>query len=319
MMNTDALIGKRILVTGGRGFLGGHLLDVLRAHGCEQVTSPSRAEFDLTRREAIEQMFDVYRPEVVFHLAAFVGGIGLNQREPGRMLHDNLLMGLHLLDVARSRGVAKMIVVGTTCSYPKDAPLPFHENDLWNGYPEPVTAPYGIAKRIVQLQGQLYRQQNGLNSVFVIPPNLYGPRDKFDDGSSHVIPAIIKKVFKAFNHQDDHIVLWGDGTATREFLYVEDAAQMILRAALYCEDSEPINIGTGVETRISDVVSMITREVGYSGDIVWDANKPNGQQRRFLSLGRATSSQIVIPQTALADGIKSTVEWFRSIVLVRSI
>lgn len=310
-MQTYSLAKSRILVTGGRGFLGGHLVEKLRAHGCEQITAPSRSEYDLTNHADTERLFRDLKPEVIFHLAAAVGGIGLNEREPARLLHDNSLMGLHLLDAARRYRAQKVIAVGTTCSYPKGAPLPFKEEDLWNGYPEPVTGPYGIAKRLVQVQGQLYREQYGLNSVFVIPTNLYGPRDNFDERTSHVIPAIIKKVVDACEIGQDEVVLWGDGTATREFLYVADAAEMILSAAIHCNTSEPINLGTGIETPIRQVAELICKIVNYGGRIAWDSSRPNGQPRRVLDLSRARGHGLLHRHISLTEGMRRTVSWYQ--------
>ncbi len=306
------LPSKTILVTGGNGFLGWHVLDTLQRRGCQNLVAPSRREYDLIDPRTIQILFEKTKPNVVFHLAAAVGGIGLNQREPARLLYENSIMGLGLLEAARRHDVEKVIVVGTTCSYPKSAPLPFREDDLWNGYPEPVTGPYGIAKRLVQLQGQLYRQQYGLNTVFLIPTNLYWPRDNFIESTSHVVPAIIKKTFDAKDNGQHQITLWGDGTATREFLYVEDAAEMIVSAAESCDSSEPINLGTGIETPIRDIAALICQLADYSGEIVWDASKPNGQQRRVLDLGRAETFGLANSTRSLSAGLKLTVEWYRT-------
>lgn len=305
----------QVLVTGGHGFLGGHVLDWLRNRGCDRVASPNRSECDLTDPRAIEALFGAVKPEIVLHLAATVGGIGLNQREPARLLYENAVMGLHLMEAARRHGVRKIVVVGTTCSYPKSAPLPFKEENLWDGYPEPVTGPYGIAKRVIQLQGQLYKEQYGLNSVFLIPTNLYGPRDNFAEATSHVVPAIIKKIFAAQENGDNHITLWGNGTATREFLYVEDAAEMIVRAAEICNTAAPINLGTGIETPVRDIAALASRLIGYHGTILWDTSKPNGQLRRVLDLTRAQENQILAAQTSLISGMKRTIEWYKQHVL----
>lgn len=314
-MNPLPLSSMQVLVTGGHGFLGGHVLDWLRNRGCDRVASPNRSECDLTDPRAIEALFGAVKPEIVLHLAATVGGIGLNQREPARLLYENAVMGLHLMEAARRHGVRKIVVVGTTCSYPKSAPLPFKEENLWDGYPEPVTGPYGIAKRVIQLQGQLYKEQYGLNSVFLIPTNLYGPRDNFAEATSHVVPAIIKKIFAAQENGDNHITLWGNGTATREFLYVEDAAEMIVRAAEICNTAAPINLGTGIETPVRDIAALASRLIGYHGTILWDTSKPNGQLRRVLDLTRAQENQILAAQTSLISGMKRTIEWYKQHVL----
>jgi GDP-L-fucose synthase len=297
----------RALVTGGAGFLGSFLVERLRRRG-DEVTVPRRAEFDLTRWEDAERLFDSARPEIVFHLAAEVGGIGANRANPGRYWYANLVMGAHVLELARTHEVAKLLVAGTVCAYPKFTPTPFHEDDLWNGYPEETNAPYGVAKKSVLVGGQAYREQYGLDTVYLLPANLYGPRDNFDLETSHVVPALIRKML-AGTHE---VVLWGDGSPTREFLYVEDAADAFVLAADRYSGPEPLNVGTGAEISIRELAETIADLTGFEGEIVWDESMPNGQPRRRLDTQRAAALLGFRAQTSLRDGLEKTIAWFRA-------
>jgi GDP-L-fucose synthase len=297
----------RVLVTGGGGFLGSHLVELLSARG-DDVFVARRNDYDLTRFDDAERLFADAKPELVFHLAAEVGGIGANRDNPGRYWYANLMMGAHMLELARIHGTAKLVVAGTVCAYPKFTPVPFSEDELWNGYPEETNAPYGVAKKSVLVGAQAYRAQYGTNAIFLLPANLYGPRDNFDLESSHVIPALIRKMLDA----DGEVVLWGDGTPTREFLYVEDCAGGILLAADRYDDAEPVNLGTGVETSIRELAETIADVTGFSGEIVWDTSKPNGQPRRQLDASRAERLFGFTAHTPLRDGLEKTVAWYRS-------
>jgi GDP-L-fucose synthase len=278
---------KRILVTGGAGFLGQHLVQALRKRGSTDIVVPRRSQYDLTREAAVEQLYREVQPEVVIHLAAVVGGIGANRENPGRFVYENLLMGALLIEYGRRAGVQKFVSVGTICSYPKFTPVPFREEDLWNGYPEETNAPYGLAKKMLLVQGQAYRQQYGFNSIYLLLANLYGPGDQFDLESSHVIPALIRKCLEAVERGESEIVCWGDGTPTREFLYVEECAEAIILATEQYDGVEPVNIGAGFEISIKELVELIAELVGFHGRIVWDTTKPNGQPRRMLDTSRA--------------------------------
>jgi GDP-L-fucose synthase len=306
------LSSKRVLVTGGHGFLGGHIVDRLKAAGAREILAPSRSECDLTQAGAAERLFAAYRPEVVIHAAAAVGGIGANQKNPGYFFYANMLMGLELIEATRRHKVEKVVVLGTICSYPRLTPVPFQEVDLWNGYPEEVTAPYGIAKKALLVQCQAYRQQYGLNAIFLLPVNLYGPRDHFDPEDSHVVPAMIRKFVEARARRSDTVVLWGDGTATREFLYVEDAAEGIIRATACYNKPEPVNLGTGVETSIRELAETIAQLTGFQGGIAWDNRRPNGQPRRCLDVSRAEREFGFRATTPLYEGLRSTVEWYHA-------
>ncbi len=301
---------QRIVVTGGAGFLGSFVVDKLRARGCREVMVPRSQDYDLVQMGAVERLYQDMRPDMVIHLAARVGGIGANQANPGRFFYDNVMMGTQLIEVGRRRGLRKFVALGTICAYPKFAPIPFKEDDIWNGYPEETNAPYGLAKKMMLAQSQAYRQQYGFNSIVLFPVNLYGPRDNFDLNTSHVIPALIRKCAEAKDQQKSEVVLWGDGTPTREFLYVEDAAEGILMAAEHYDGSLPVNLGTGTEITIKDLATAIAREVGYIGRLTWDTTKPNGQPRRCLNVERAKQLFGFQAAHSLDAGIKKTVAWF---------
>lgn len=305
------LRSKRILLTGGSGFLGSHVLDLLRQMGCEHVTVPRRRQFDLVRQEAVERLFEECRPEVVIHAAATVGGIGANLDNPGRFFYENAMMGIQLIEACRRYEVAKAVVLGTICAYPKFAAVPFRERCLWDGYPEETNAPYGIAKKALLVQCQAYRAQYGTNAVFLLPVNLYGPRDHFEMRSSHVIPAIIRKCVEAIANGSRTITLWGDGSPTREFLYVEDAAEAVVRATQCYDGAEPVNIGSGKEISIRELVDKIAAITGFDGRLEWDTTKPNGQPRRCLEVSRAQQEFGFTARTDLDSGLRATVAWYR--------
>jgi len=301
----------RALVTGGGGFLGSHLVERLEREGHE-VFSARRAEYDLTSMADTARLFEDAKPELVFHLAAEVGGIGANRANPGRYWYANLMMGAHVLEQARLHGTAKLVVAGTICAYPKFAPVPFREDDLWDGYPEETNAPYGVAKKALLVGAQAYRQQYGLNAVFLLPVNLYGPRDNFDLETSHVIPALIRKTIEAQERGHDEIVLWGDGTPTREFLYVDDCVEGLVLAAERYDGADPVNLGTGEEISIADLAALVAQHTGFTGEIRWDTSKPNGQPRRRLDTSRAEALFGFRAQVSLAEGIERTVAWYRA-------
>jgi GDP-L-fucose synthase len=303
--------GKRVVVTGGAGFLGSVVVQALVARGCPPPFVPRSREHDLRREADIVRMLEAARPEIIIHLAAVVGGIGANRENPGRFFYDNLMMGTQLMEQARLHGVAKLVAIGTVCSYPKFAPVPFREDDLWNGYPEETNAPYGLAKKMLLVQSQAYRQQYGFNSIFLLPVNLYGPGDNFDPRTSHVIPALIKKCVDAAEAGSEEVVVWGTGRATREFLYVEDAAEAIVLAAERYDGAEPVNVGAGQEISIRELVTLIARLTGFTGRIVWDASKPDGQPRRMLDTSRAATSFGFVAKTPFEEGLRKTVEWYR--------
>jgi GDP-L-fucose synthase len=303
---------KRILVTGGAGFLGSHVVRRLRVAGCGEIVVPRKAECDLTQESAVERLYREVRPEVVIHLAAVVGGIGANRENPGKFFYDNLMMGALLMEHARRVGVEKFVAVGTICSYPKFTPVPFREENLWDGYPEETNAPYGLAKKMLLVQAQAYRQQYGLNAIFLLPVNLYGPGDNFDPRSSHVIPALILKCLDANERGESEIVCWGDGSATREFLYVEDCAEAIVRATDRYDKPSPVNIGAGFEISIKSLVELIAKHAGFTGRIAWDATKPNGQPRRCLDVSRAEREFGFRACTTFEEGLVKTIEWYRA-------
>ncbi len=303
----------RVLVTGGGGFVGSHLVERLREAGDDPFVA-RRRDFDLTTWDGAARLFEQARPELVFHLAAEVGGIGANRANPGRYWYANLIMGAHVLELSRVHGVEKVVIAGTVCSYPKFTPVPFREEELWNGYPEETNAPYGVAKKAVLVGAQAYREQYGLRTAYVLPANLYGPRDNFDLETSHVIPALIRKMLEA----DGEIVLWGDGSPSREFLYVDDCVEGLLLAAERHDGPEPVNLGTGVETSIRDLAETIADVTGFEGEIVWDTSMPNGQPRRSLDASRARELFGFEARTPLREGLERTVEWYRSARLVHA-
>jgi GDP-L-fucose synthase len=306
------LASKRVTVTGGAGFLGSYLVALLRQHGCREVFVPRSAEYDLRQLPDIQRMYEHGRADIVIHLAARVGGIGANRACPAEFFYDNLLMGTQLFHEGWRRGVEKFVTIGTVCAYPKFAPIPFREDDLWNGYPEETNAPYGLAKKMLLVQSEAYRQQYDFHSIFLLPVNLYGPRDNFDPRSSHVIPALIKKCFDALDTGADEIVVWGDGSPTREFLYAQDAAEGILLATQHYEQSAPVNLGSACEISIRELAELIAREAGFTGRITWDASKPNGQPRRKLDTSRAEREFGFRPQVDFETGLRHTVAWYRA-------
>lgn len=306
------LADKRIAVTGGAGFLGRRVVARLNAAGCKNIFIVRRGDYDLVRLEAVERLYHDARPQVVIHLAAVVGGIGANRENPGRFFYENLLMGAQLIESARLHGVEKFIQVGTVCSYPKLTPVPFNEEDLWNGYPEETNAPYGIAKKALLVQLQAYRDQYGLNGIYLLPVNLYGPGDHFDPAVSHVIPALIKKCVDATRRGERVIEVWGTGEPTREFLYVDDAAEGIVLAAERYDGPEPVNLGSGREISIRELVHLIARETGFIGDIVWDRTKPDGQPRRALDTRRAAEAFGFRARTDFIEGLRRTIAWYRT-------
>src|SRR5262249_12710887 len=298
----------------GAGFLGSCLVEALRARGCEQIFVPRKKEYDLTTAEGVERLFERGRPEVLFHLAAVVGGIGANRENPGRFFYENGIMGIQLIEQARRHAVEKVVVVGTVCAYPKITPVPFREEDLWNGYPEETNAPYGVAKKALLVQCQSYREQYGMNCIYLLPVNLYGPRDNFDPQSSHVIPALIRKFLEANQAGAEEVVGWGDGTPTREFLFVRDAAEALALAAERYDGPKPVNLGSGEEISIGALADMIARECDYRGHVRWDPSQPNGQPRRRLDTSRALESFGFHARTPLREGIRETVAWYRRVI-----
>jgi len=302
----------RVVVTGGNGFLGSWVVARLRQLGTRDVLVPARADYDLRRSDAVERMYAHMRPDIVIHLAAVVGGIGANSERPGEFFYDNLIMGAQLMEEARKHGIEKFVSIGTVCAYPKFTPVPFQEDDLWNGYPEETNAPYGLAKKMLLVQGSAYREQYGFRSIFLLPVNLYGPRDHFDPKVSHVIPALIKKCLDARDDGAGEIVVWGDGSATREFLYVEDAAEGILLAAERYDKPEPVNLGASFEIRIRDLAQLIAEATGFTGRICWDTTKPNGQPRRKLDTSRAEREFGFKARVDFRTGLKHTVEWYEA-------
>ncbi len=301
---------KRITITGGKGFLGKHLIRTFEERGYENIHVADLPDYNLIRPEDIRRLYDEQRPDVVIHLAAKVGGIGFNQENPGSLFYENIMMGVQLLHEGFLRKLGKFVALGTICAYPKFAPVPFKEEDLWNGYPEETNAPYGLAKKMMLVQSQSYRQQYGFNSIFLLPVNLYGPGDNFDPRSSHVIPALIKKCVDAVQQGDEEIIVWGTGAATREFFYVEDAAEAIVLATEKYNKSNPVNIGAGFEISIRELVTLIVELTGFRGRIVWDSTKPDGQPRRMLDTTRAFNEFGFRARTDFRAGLTKTIAWY---------
>jgi GDP-L-fucose synthase len=305
------LESKRVVVTGGSGFLGRHVVAALEPRGCA-VATPRKAQYDLTRETDVARMYADLRPQIVIHLAAVVGGIGANRESPGRFFYDNVMLGALVMEHARVNRVEKFIGIGTICAYPKLAPVPFRESDLWNGYPEETNAPYGIAKKMLLVQGQAYRQQYGFSAIHLLPVNLYGPHDNFDPRSSHVIPALVRKFIEAAESGAPEVVCWGSGNATREFLFVEDCATAIVRATERYDDPEPVNIGAGFEIRIRDLAELIAELTGFTGRLTFDVTKPDGQPRRMLDTTRARDAFGFSATTDFRDGLRRTIDWYRT-------
>lgn len=302
---------KRITVTGGKGFLGTHLIRKLKEdRGCQNVFIVDLPDYDLRKLDDIKKVFDDQNPDIIIHLAAVVGGIGANRENPGRFFYDNAIMGIQLMHEAYLRKIEKFVALGTICCYPKYTPVPFKEENLWDGYPEETNAPYGLAKKMLLVQAQAYRQQYGFNAIFLMPVNLYGPCDNFDPKTSHVIPALIRKCIEAKERGDDHIVIWGTGNASREFLYVEDAAEGIIQATEKYDKPAPINLGVGFEIKIKDLAELIVKLTGFQGKIIWDSSKPDGQPRRMLDTSRAEKQFGFKAKTPLEKGLKKTIEWY---------
>jgi len=309
---------RRVCVTGGAGFLGSFVTEKLRQRGANEIFIPRYPEYDLVQPQDVERLLDDARPDVIIHLAAHVGGIGANRLHPAEFFYDNLMMGVQLMHQAWKRGVEKFVAIGTVCAYPKYTPVPFREDDLWNGYPEETNAPYGLAKKMLLVQAQAYRQQYGFNAIFLLPVNLYGPRDNFDLESSHVIPALIRKCIEAQESGQETVEVWGDGSPTREFLYVEDAAEGILLATERYNGPDPVNLGSGFEISIRDLAELIRRLTGFEGKLVWDTSKPNGQPRRVLDISRAERYFGFRAKTDFEEGLRRTIEWYRQNRLVKA-
>jgi len=302
---------KRVVVTGGAGFLGAFVVEELRKQGCQSIFVPRSRDYDLREKEAVIRMYEDARPDIVIHLAGVVGGIGANRARPAEFFYDNLIMGIQVMHYAHLYGVEKFVAIGTICAYPKFTPVPFKEEDLWCGYLEETNAPYGLAKKMLLVQAQAYRQQYGLNAIYLLPVNLYGPRDNFDLETSHVIPALIRKCIEAQERGEDRLVVWGDGSPTREFLYVEDCAEAIVLATERYNKSDPVNIGVGFEISIKDLVHLIAELTGFKGEIVWDISKPGGQPRRCLDTSRAEREFGFRAKTGFEEGLRRTIEWYR--------
>ena len=301
---------KRIMVTGGAGFLGRNIVKKLQERGCQDIFIPHIEEYDFVQIDSVKKAYSFFKPDIVIHLAAVVGGIGANRENPGKYFYDNLMMGVQLIEIGRQVGLEKFVALGTICCYPKFTPVPFKEEDIWNGYPEETNAPYGLAKKMLLVQSQAYRQQYGFNSVFLMPVNLYGPEDNFNPDSSHVIPALIKKCFDAIVEKKSEIVVWGTGKATREFLYVEYAAEGIILATERYDKSEPVNLGAGFEISIKDLVELIVKLTNFKGKIIWDASRPDGQPKRCLDTSRAQMEFGFKAKTSFEDGLRKTIQWY---------
>lgn len=311
MADTNFWHNKRVMVTGGAGFLGSFIVEKLRTRGANDIFVPRRRDYDLTQPDEINRLLEDARPDLVIHAAALAGGIGVNRARPAEFFYKNLMMGVPLMHQAWERGVEKFVALGTICSYPKFAPTPFREEDLWDGYPEETNAPYGLAKKMLLVQAQAYRQQYGYNAIFLLPVNLYGPRDNFNLETSHVIPALIRKFIEAGERGDKQVELWGDGSPTREFLYVEDAAEGVVLAAERYNDSEPVNLGSGREISIKNLAELIGRLTGYQGEFHWNPDKPNGQPRRLLDVSRAEKYFGFRAGTDFEEGLRRSIEWYR--------
>jgi GDP-L-fucose synthase len=301
---------KRITITGGKGFLGRHLIRAFEEHGCRHLTIADLPEYNLVSITDVRRLYEETKPDIVVHLAAKVGGIGFNRDNPGSLFYDNIMMGVQLIHEGYLHGIEKFVALGTICAYPKFTPVPFHEDDLWNGYPEETNAPYGLAKKMMLVQSQAYRQQYGFHTIFLLPVNLYGPGDNFDPASSHVIPALIKKCVDARNRGDKTVEVWGTGAATREFFYVEDAAKAIVMATERYDQPDPVNIGAGFEISIRELTALIVELTGYRGQIVWDPTKPDGQPRRMLDTRRALEAFGFRAQTDFREGLSKTITWY---------
>ena len=305
------LAGKRAVVTGGAGFLGRHVVRMMGEHGCGDVFVPRSRDYDLVDTEAVQKLYADAKPDIVVHLAARVGGIGANMRNPGRFFYENLMMGVQLMEQGRLHSIEKFVAIGTVCAYPKFTPVPFKEDDIWNGYPEETNAPYGLAKKMLLVQSQAYRQQYGFHAIYLLPVNLYGPGDNFDPEYSHVIPALIKKVFDAKERGEKSIVAWGTGQASREFLYVEDAAEGIVLATEKYDKPDPVNLGAGFEMTIKELAEIICELAGFDGRIEWDTTKPDGQPRRRLDTSRAKQEFGFEAKTKLREGLNRTIDWYK--------
>ena len=303
---------KTVLVTGGGGFLGQQVLRKLKTAGCEKVLAPRKLEYDLREREQIVRLLQHAQPDLIIHLAAVVGGIGANRLHPGEFFYDNAIMGIELIEYARRLNVGKFVCLGTVCSYPKFAPVPFREEDLWDGYPEETNAPYGLAKKMLLVQAQAYRQQYGFNCIYLLPVNLYGPKDNFDPQTSHVIPGLIRKLLEARALGERTVTCWGTGTASREFLYVEDAAEAILLAAERYNKPDPVNIGSAHEITIQELAELLRKLTGFEGELIWDATQPDGQPRRRLDVARAEREFGFLAKTSLVDGLRQTIKWYEN-------
>jgi len=305
------LKNKRVLVTGGNGFLGFFVVKKIKEHGCKNIFIPRSKDYDLVQMSAVKKLYKDAHPDIVIHLAAKVGGIGANSDNPGKFFYDNLMMGVQLMEVGRQVGIEKFVSIGTICCYPKFTPVSFKEENLWDGYPEETNAPYGLAKKMLLVQSQAYRKQYGFNSIFLLPVNLYGPKDNFDPKTSHVIPALIKKCFDAVRKKEKKIIVWGTGKPTREFLYVEDAAEGIVLATKRYNRSDPVNLGAGFEVSIKKLANLIIKFTGFKGKIIWDKTKPDGQPRRCLNTTRAEKEFCFKAKTPFEEGLRKTIKWYK--------
>ncbi len=312
MLDVNYWNNKKVVVTGGVGFLGNFVIRKLKDRGVTDIYIPTIEEFDLVQPEAVDRLFEIAKPDVIIHLAAHVGGIGANREHPAEFFYDNLMMGVQLIHQAWKHNIQKFVAIGTVCAYPKFTPVPFKEDDLWNGYPEETNAPYGLAKKMLLVQAQAYRQQYGFNTIFLLPVNLYGPGDNFNLQTSHVIPALIRKCMEAQKSGEEELVVWGDGSPTREFIYVEDAAEAIVSATEKYNSLEPVNIGSGYEISIKDLAELVAKLTGFTGKIVWDTTKPNGQPRRCLDISRAEKYFGFRAQVGFDEGLKRTIDWYRT-------